>query len=323
MDEQNMQQPAPETVPARRKSGRMRGWKASILACVICILVTALVTSLIFVGKFGGSRNYKLALKFAQVKQVVDKNYIGDADDTAISDAASSAIISAIGDKWSYYMTAEEYKAYQMYSNNEYAGIGVSIQLDDKTKGFRITAVTYESPAANAGLKQGEIILSIDGEDVTGKTLSEVQTIIRAKLNKTLKLTNVLSHEVQPTEMGNMQLVLTQMQNFMKSNGAQPIGPLVQAITFTPDHQMKLILMQQATQFIPQMEQGYHMDAVLRVKNCLYAHYCGPMSQSQLAASKLQIHAFENEQTLTGDTYTIFVRQDDDDAVVDVFMEIK
>ena len=32
-----------------------------------------------------------------------------------------------------------------------------------------------------------------------------------------------------------------------------------------------------------------NMDAVLRVKNCLYAHYCGPMSQSQLAASKLQI----------------------------------
>ena len=189
MDEHKTQQPEPEIVPARRKSGRMRSWKASILACVICILVTALVTSLIFVGKFGGSRNYKLALKFAQVKQVVDKNYIGDADDTAISDAASSAIISAIGDKWSYYMTAEEYKAYQMYSNNEYAGIGVTIQLDDKTKGFRITAVTSDSPAANAGLKQGDIILSIDGEDVTGKTLSEVQTIIRAKLNKTLKLT--------------------------------------------------------------------------------------------------------------------------------------
>lgn len=189
MDEHKTQQPEPEIVPARRKSGRMRSWKASILACVICILVTALVTSLIFVGKFGGSRNYKLALKFAQVKQVVDKNYIGDADDTAISDAASSAIISAIGDKWSYYMTAEEYKAYQMYSNNEYAGIGVTIQLDDKTKGFRITAVTSDSPAAKAGLKQGDIILSIDGEDVTGKTLSEVQTIIRAKLNKTLKLT--------------------------------------------------------------------------------------------------------------------------------------
>ena len=188
MDEHKTQQPEPEIVPARRKSGRMRSWKASILACVICILVTALVTSLIFVGKFGGSRNYKLALKFAQVKQVVDKNYIGDADDTTISDAASSAIISAIGDKWSYYMTAEEYKAYQMYSNNEYAGIGVTIQLDDKTKGFRITAVATLL-VQNGTLKQGDIITAIDGEDVTGKTLSEVQTIIRAKLNKTLKLT--------------------------------------------------------------------------------------------------------------------------------------
>ena len=43
MDEHKTQQPEPEIVPARRKSGRMRSWKASILACVICILVTALV----------------------------------------------------------------------------------------------------------------------------------------------------------------------------------------------------------------------------------------------------------------------------------------
>ena len=146
---------------------------------------------------------------------------------------------------------------------------------------------------------------------------------IKVAENKTLKLTNVLSHEVQPTEMGNMQLVLTQMQNFMKSNGAQPIGPLVQAITFTPDHQMKFILMQQATQFIGKMEQDYHMDAILRVKNCLYAHYTGPMPESQLASYKLQVHAFENEQKLTGTSYTIYVNQDEDDAVVDVFMETK
>ena len=59
---------------------------------------------------------------------------------------------------------------------------------------------------------------------------------------------------------------------------------------------MHLYMMQQATQFIGQMEQGYHMDAVLRVKNCLYAHYTGPMPESQLASYKLQVHAFENEQ---------------------------
>ena len=45
--------------------------------------------------------------------------------------------------------------------------------------------------------------------------------------------------------------------------------------------------------------------------------------QSQLASSKLQILAFENDIKMTGNSYTIYVNQDDDDAVVDVFMETK
>ncbi len=148
---------------------------------------------------------------------------------------------------------------------------------------------------------------------------------IKVAENKTLKLTNVLARRVLPEELGSMSIILTQMQNFMKSNGAQPIGPLVQAIKIGtgPDHAPELYMMQQATQMIPQMEAGYHMDAVLRVKNCLYAHYTGPMSHSQLASAKLQILAFENDINLTGDTYTIFVNQDEDEGVVDVFMETK
>ena len=148
---------------------------------------------------------------------------------------------------------------------------------------------------------------------------------IKVAENKTLKLTNVLSRLVRPEELGNLPVILTQMQNFMKSNGAQPIGPLVQAVKMGtgPDHVPELYMMQQATQFIGQMEQDYHMDAILRVKNCLYAHYTGPMPESQLASYKLQVHAFENEQKLTGTSYTIYVNQDDDDAVIDVFMETK
>ena len=148
---------------------------------------------------------------------------------------------------------------------------------------------------------------------------------IQVAENKTLKLTNVLARKIDASELGNVGVILTQMQNFMKSNGAQPIGPLVQAIKIGtgPDHAPELYMMQQATQMIPQMEAGYHMDAVLRVKNCLYAHYTGPMSHSQLASAKLQILAFENDINLTGDTYTIFVNQDEDEGVVDVFMETK
>ena len=128
---------------------------------------------------------------------------------------------------------------------------------------------------------------------------------IKVAENKTLKLTNVVARRIAPEELGNMMVALTQLQNFIKSHNAQ------------------LYMMQQATQLITQTEPGYEVDAVLRVKNCLYAHYTGPMAYSQLASSKLQILAFEKDLKLTGDNYTIFVSQDDDDAVVDVFMETK
>ena len=113
------------------------------------------------------------------------------------------------------------------------------------------------------------------------------------------------------------------MHNFIKSNNAQPIGPIVQAMVVGEDRQMHLYMMQQATQFIGQMEQDYHMDAVLRVKNCLYAHYTGPMSQSGLASQKLNIYAYEHEIELTGTTYSIYVNQDSENGVMDVFMETK
>ena len=43
---------------------------------------------------------------------------------------------------------------------------------------------------------------------------------IQTAENKTLKLTNVVSRRIQPEEFNNMQIVLTQMHNFIKSNGA-------------------------------------------------------------------------------------------------------
>ena len=148
---------------------------------------------------------------------------------------------------------------------------------------------------------------------------------IKVAENKTLKLTNVVARRIAPEELGNMMVALTQLQNFIKSHNAQPIGPMIQCVKMStgPNPQAEVYFMQQTTQLIPRMDPGYQMDAVLRVRNCLYAHYTGPMSRSSLASQKLDIYAFENEIELTGSVYTIFVNQDEDEGIVDVFMETK
>ena len=189
MEEQNKPQarPARRKKPSRRADfAPLRSALVTIIACVLCVAITAGVMNLMFFRRFGGVTNYKMARKLIEVKDVIDKNYIGEEDDTAIAHSASAAMVSALGDQWSYYMTPEEYKAYQMYSANEYAGIGVTIQAESSGGGYQIVAVTADSPAEQAGLKAGDVILSVDGTDVSGKPLSEVQQMIRAKLDKTI-----------------------------------------------------------------------------------------------------------------------------------------
>lgn len=146
---------------------------------------------------------------------------------------------------------------------------------------------------------------------------------IQVSESKTLKLTNVLSRRIMPEELQNIGTIVMQIDNFIKSQNALPIGPLVQhvQVTLGPKPEAQIYLMRQANQLITKIDPQYHMDAVLRVKDCLYAHYTGPMAKSELATHKLNILAFENDIKLKNSSYTIFVNQDDDDAVVDVFME--
>ena len=163
--------------------------RTAIIACVLCAALVFGVTMLLSRGGFGGASNYKMAKKLAVVKQVVDENYIGDVDDAALTNAAAAAIVTATGDRWSYYMTPDEYQAYQMYSANEYAGIGVTLQVGAGSNGLKIVGVAAQSPADKAGLKVGESITDVDGVSVSGKTLSEVQAQIRAKVNQTISFT--------------------------------------------------------------------------------------------------------------------------------------
>lgn len=145
--------------------------------------------------------------------------------------------------------------------------------------------------------------------------------------NKTLKLTNVLTRQIQPEEMQNLSLIVTQMQNYIKSHGAMPVGPLIQYTGMEPGLdgrlQPKICLMSQANQMIVHLEPQYHMDAVLRVKKCLYGHYAGPSEKMSLVYNKMNVFAYEQEIELTGANYTIYVKQDGDEMVTDVFMETR
>lgn len=146
--------------------------------------------------------------------------------------------------------------------------------------------------------------------------------------NKTLKLMNVLCYRTQlQSEETSVDVQLEQMQSYIKTKGAIQIGPLIQHISPEMTEQgeldVQITFMLQCNHEIHNIEQPYTMKNILRIPNCLYSRYMGPESTLKYAYDKINLYAFENDIALKGDSYTVFVDNDEenDEIIADVFME--
>ena len=136
---------------------------------------------------------------------------------------------------------------------------------------------------------------------------------------------NVLVKSLNEEDLENLDITVEQMENYIKSKGSQPIGPLIQHTESTVNEQGELDivikLLRQSSNFIQHVELPYEMKSIIRVKDCMYVRYTGPESKLKFAYDKINLTAFEEDIELKGDSYTIFVDQDEDNIIADVFME--
>lgn len=151
-----------------------------IVLCVLCAGAASAGT-LAAVLRLEKSRTTALDEKIAGVQSIISGSYVGETDWNSVADGAAEGMIDALGDRWSYYMTAEEYESYKQFSTNTASGIGVTVSVDKDSGGFLIESVVEDSPAEGAGARAGQIIISAAGEDVRGLETTELRRIIAAQ----------------------------------------------------------------------------------------------------------------------------------------------
>lgn len=148
---------------------------------------------------------------------------------------------------------------------------------------------------------------------------------LQISYNKSLKLTNVLCKEFKLDNVDEYQIAVNQMENYIKSKGMQPIGPLIQYTSLKcdgdEDASLLLKIMRQASSYISRVEAPYSMESVIRIPDCLYVRFTAEEDKMRFAYDKLNLISFEEDIPLIGDSYTIFVDKNEDILVADVFME--
>ena len=111
-----------------------------------------------------------------------------DADLKGATDQALDALVSGLGDRWSYYRDEEGYKAIQERRANNYVGVGVTVTYD-REEGLYVQDVTAGGPAETAGVVAGDIIIAADGQSIAGDARYDGSDLIRGEEGTQVELT--------------------------------------------------------------------------------------------------------------------------------------
>ncbi len=153
----------------------MRKTQALLLALLVG-LVSALGTYFIVGSKYEPRGEDGLPLtEFLRVEKEIKENYLRDYDMKDVQYAGLKAMVASLGDPYSVYYTPEEFAAFQQNSSGEYYGVGMGIGIDDVTGLAVVSYFLEDSPAEEAGIQVGDLLVTIDGEDITKNTLQEIR----------------------------------------------------------------------------------------------------------------------------------------------------
>ncbi len=142
----------------------------------------------------------------AEVLERVKRDYVDEVDDDRLIEAAIRGMVADL-DPHSSYLDPEEYEEIRITTSGNYSGVGLEVGASE---GQMVVVSAIEgSPAAEAGVHSGDVIISIDGMPVDPLNLDDAVLRLRGAAGTPVRLTLTRDGGQSPLAM---DLVRTQIQ---------------------------------------------------------------------------------------------------------------
>ena len=191
--------------------------KKKILLTLSHILVAALAAAVTLAVAVPKSEVSKLE----ELESLILERFIGESDRVAMEDAAADAMVASLGDRWSYYIPADEYQDYLEQMANAFVGVGITIQVTEDSDGLLIVAVTQGGPAEEAGLLVGDVLVAVEETRIAGMSTGEVKNLVRGEEGTWVNLTVARDgrEETIPVERRTIQVAVATYTMLEKNVG--------------------------------------------------------------------------------------------------------
>ncbi len=185
------------TIPPRTLSQRLgiylfRGFAVFGFSVAIGIGVISFNTSPSISNTAKNDETYRQLTLFGDAFELIREEYVEEVDDKTLIETAINGMLSNL-DPHSSFLPAEAFKKTQERTKGEFGGLGIEVTMED---GYvKVVSPIDDTPAARAGLEAGDLVVTIDDQDVLGMSLSEAVNIMRGPVGTDIHLTILRSND--------------------------------------------------------------------------------------------------------------------------------
>lgn len=172
-----------------KKKDFWKGFGAAIAVMVVCVLVwrTALVQQWVpwqyLPFDIGMSKSAKMNL----IEDFLDRYYVDGYDEDMVKEGMYAGMLAGVGDRYTYYLSADYLKQYLRNNNGHFEGIGVKVYQTEEGE-VTVYGLMEGYPAERASILEGDVITKIDGADVSGLTLNDIANKMRGPVESTVEI---------------------------------------------------------------------------------------------------------------------------------------
>jgi carboxyl-terminal processing protease len=180
--------------------------KTKLIVIIVVLIITNIITfTVATTGNFlignklivsvDSSETAAGIKKLLALKEQIGLEYYQDVDNTTLIDGAIKGMFDSLGDPYSTYFTSEEFSKYMELATGVYEGIGVVVTEDEQGVTY-VIAPQKGTPAEAAGIKTGDKIIKVDGEDVTTIGSDAVVAKVKGPADTTVNITIARGEEI-------------------------------------------------------------------------------------------------------------------------------
>ena len=171
-----------------------------------------------------------------QARSVIERNYFEEVSGEALDEASIEGMVRELrrdhGDRFSHYFTPDELRDFEAATSGRFSGVGMTVA--EVNRGLRVASVIPDAPAERAGIGEGDVILSVDGEELAGVPADVAAARIKGPPGTEVELEVASRGRTEPRELTieRESVRLPAVQGELRRAGGVPVA-YVRLVTFS------------------------------------------------------------------------------------------